>query len=360
MVTSEPKARPNSVREGIVFEQFSHAIRAPNHEPLEHYQSKASTVASGTSILGLRSEHSSLEGADGGLFEDSYEVLRRLGGGANGEVFLVSSKKTGTHCAAKKFPIADRAMFEQELGILKLLRHPNLVLLSGAFVSCDDCFLVMEACSGGDLLSFVRARQASGAFGVALYEGPPSHVVALFSWQILKGIAYLHSNRIVHRDVKTENFLLATKCPPQRATIKLADFGESSRWEGTECRLTELVGTMGYVAPEVLKENGYNEKCDIWSAGCVCYLLFCGRLPMNVEEDASINEALSVKENTVIDYNSGSWSSHPKRARDHIKRMLVKEPELRSCAAEVLHDPWMLSCMEEGGGQPQCCSCAVS
>merc|ERR1719265_356308 len=124
----------------------------------------------------------------------------------------------------------------------------------------------MEFCAGGDLYKMIKGR-------VLFKLG--SEAVAVYLWQMLSGIAYLHHHQFVHRDIKAENYML--KDNSRDARLKLMDFGLSCRFEKGQM-MTAILGTAYCMAPEVL-EGSYNELCDIWSIGVTTYYMSVGYPP---------------------------------------------------------------------------------
>merc|ERR1719223_640895 len=105
--------------------------------------------------------------------------------------------------------------------------------------------------------------------------------------QVLRGVYYMHSKRICHRDLKPENFLLTSRTPLDKVGIKIIDFGISSNFPAEGQDLKSYVGSVYYVAPEVLKSK-YNELADLWSFGVITYVVLCGAPPFGGDEDAEI------------------------------------------------------------------------
>lgn len=148
-----------------------------------------------------------------------------------------------------------------ERDLLEDLSHPHIVRLEGSFLSSGSLVLVLESLLGGDLSAYI------------LSQGPllESQAQAL-SAQTLHAAAYLHALDIVHRDLKAENFVFST---PEHKLLKLIDFGEATVQGGTP--LTDLVGTRGYMAPEVASGCAYSHKCDLWSLGVIAFFLLTRR-----------------------------------------------------------------------------------
>ena len=151
--------------------------------------------------------------------------------------------------------------------------HPNIVKLYEVFEDSAYLYLVMELCRGGHLC------------GLILNGKPFTETqVATTMRQILRAVAYLHSNCICHRDLKPENCLLTSGSIGSN-NLRVVDFGVSCNFNPGE-KLTKQVGTMNYMAPEVLKEapREYDNSCDIWSCGAIMYFLFSGELAFSGNE----------------------------------------------------------------------------
>ena len=152
--------------------------------------------------------------------------------------------------------------------------------------------------------------------------------------QLMSAICYCHQNRIVHRDLKPENILLEDK-NRDHPVIKLIDWG-GARYFSKHKKMSKVNGTPYYIAPEVLNEV-YDEKCDIWSAGVIFYILLCGYPPFNGESDKEIMEAVKKGE---FDFPEEEWDVITEEGKDLIKKMLTYDPKKRLSANQVLSHPW--------------------
>jgi serine/threonine protein kinase len=164
-----------------------------------------------------------------------------------------------------------------EVGILlRLNRHPNVVKLFETFETGRHILLVMELCAGGDLLNYVRKRKKLDE-DIAKY---------LFK-QIIEGLGYLHSKSILHRDIKLDNILLDGK-----GQVKIADFGVSKLVKPNEI-MREQCGTPAYIAPEIIKDQGYTGfKADLWSAGVVLYAMLYGTVPFKANNMPDLHKLI--------------------------------------------------------------------
>ena len=147
----------------------------------------------------------------------------------------------------------------------------------------------------------------------------------------MSAIAYCHTNNICHRDLKPENILYESKS--EKSLIKVIDFGLSAFRHSDFMKIR--VGTAYYIAPEVIKGK-YNEKCDIWSAGVILYILLSGSPPFNGPNDNEIYAKISKMKYT---FPEKKWKNISKEAIDLIKSMLCEE-EKRPSAMTVLENPW--------------------
>lgn len=203
-----------------------------------------------------------------------------LGRGAFGKVNLGMQKLTRKLVAIKSINqeyLTDdkqRMKIMHEVGILLRLRHPSVVKLYETFETKRHIMLVMELCAGGDLLNFVRKRK----------KCEESLAKILFK-QIIEGIGYIHSKSILHRDIKLDNILLDGK-----GLVKIADFGVSKTVKPGEI-MYEQSGTPAYIAPEIIKNEGYRGfRADLWSAGVVLFALLFGTVPFKANNMKDLHQ----------------------------------------------------------------------
>eukprot|EP00440_Ansanella_granifera_P035819 gb/GFBE01038854.1/.p1 GENE.gb/GFBE01038854.1/~~gb/GFBE01038854.1/.p1 ORF type:complete len:474 (+),score=166.71 gb/GFBE01038854.1/:1-1422(+) len=278
--------------------------------------------------------HSFCQKNDGKL-SDFYNCEKKvMGEGSYGAVTKGIHRDTGAVRAVKaidKSKISDDSRFRDEMNIQAALDHPNIVKLYEVFEDGRNYYLVMELCSGGELFDRI-VEEAEKHDGSAFGEQD----AATYMTQILGAMSYLHSHNFVHRDIKPENFLMQNK--DQKAEIKVIDFGLAKNFNvGSSDVMKTKAGTPYYVAPEVL-QGKYNEKCDIWSCGVICYILLCGYPPFYGDSD---NEILKKVKSGKFDFPEEDWGSVSDVGKDFICKMLTKDPARRPSAAEMLEHPWI-------------------
>ena len=152
--------------------------------------------------------------------------------------------------------------------------------------------------------------------------------------QILSALAYCHANKIVHRDMKPENLLMATS--DKDAKVKVIDFGTSKIF--SEEKMTGLIGTPFYIAPEVLKYS-YTEKCDIWSCGVILYVLLSGTQPFMGRTCFEIME--KIKRGVYVTAGR-RWAEISDKAKELLRWMLTFDPTKRCSAMDALNHPWVV------------------
>ena len=272
-----------------------------------------------------------------GNLTDKYEKIKELGSGSYGKVFRIKNKLTDQICACKelaKKKIADIDKFNIEISIMSKCDHPSIIKLYEIYEDERHIDLVMEECTGGELFDRILSRIESGN----LYS--EKQAANIFK-QMMSAICYCHSQGISHRDLKPENILFLTK--DEDSPIKVIDFGLSKIFGDNNIKKKQIkknmqtrVGTAYYVSPEVLKGD-YDEKCDIWSAGVILYILLSGDPPFNGENDNDIYRAISKKKYSFPDKE---WKNISDDAKDLIKHMLC-EPDVRYTAQQVLNHKWV-------------------
>ena len=218
--------------------------------------------------------------------------------------------------------VTDRAFvteLKNEIDILKQLDHPHIVRAIETFEHRNQIFIVMELCSGGDLYS---------------RDPYTEEEAARICSSILSAIAYMHSKNVIHRDLKYENILFVNDSP--KAEVKLIDFGLSKIY-GDNTQLTEGVGTIYTMAPEVLKGN-YSDKADVWSIGVIAYMLLSSQMPFFGRKRRQIVEQVL---NCQFDFRGRRWKRISDQAKSFVEDLLVLDPEERGDAQSLLGHTWL-------------------
>ncbi|NWT89542.1 KCC1G kinase, partial [Lanius ludovicianus] len=256
----------------------------------------------------------------------TFIFMEALGSGAFSEVFLVKQKSTGKLFALKcikKSPLNRDSSLENEIAVLKKIKHENIVTLEDIYESTTHFYLVMQLVSGGELFDRILER--------GVYTEKDASLVI---HQVLTAVKYLHENGIVHRDLKPENLLYLT--PEENSKIMITDFGLSKMEQNGI--MSTACGTPGYVAPEVLAQKPYSKAVDCWSIGVITYILLCGYPPFYEETESKLFE--KIKEG-YYEFESPFWDDISESAKDFIRHLLEKNPSARFTCEEALRHPWI-------------------
>ncbi|NXH74605.1 KCC1G kinase, partial [Hydrobates tethys] len=256
----------------------------------------------------------------------TFIFMEALGSGAFSEVFLVKQRSTGKLFALKcikKSPLTRDSSLENEIAVLKKIKHENIVTLEDIYESTTHFYLVMQLVSGGELFDRILER--------GVYTEKDASVVI---HQVLTAVKYLHENGIVHRDLKPENLLYLT--PEENSKIMITDFGLSKMEQNGI--MSTACGTPGYVAPEVLAQKPYSKAVDCWSIGVITYILLCGYPPFYEETESKLFE--KIKEG-YYEFESPFWDDISESAKDFIRHLLEKNPNKRFTCEEALRHPWI-------------------
>ena len=236
-----------------------------------------------------------------------FEIIKELGCGSFGRVFLARHKKTKVQYAIKaidkknKTNIEEKPYFRRELEVMYKIHHPNVVKLFGHFEDNHYCYFIQLA----------------------------TKVVASIIKDVISATYFLHNMNppIIHRDIKPENVLLN-----DGIVAKLTDFGWSNYIEEEKERKT-VCGTPIYLAPEIIKEKGHDEKVDIWCIGVLLFELMTGSIPFQGKDIESLkNNILHLKINWPKEMN--------KDAKDLITKILKLDPSERISLEEMLEHPF--------------------
>ncbi|KAL2137288.1 hypothetical protein VTI74DRAFT_5019 [Chaetomium olivicolor] len=299
---------------------------------------------------------------------ERWQLIEKMGDGAFSNVYRARDREGNAGEVAikvvRKFEMnsMQRANILKEVQIMRQIDHPNIIKLIDFSESRQYYYIILELAPGGELFhQIVRLTYFS--------EDLSRHVIT----QVAKALEYLHEERgIVHRDIKPENILfnpipfIPSKNPKPKqpgdedkvdegefikgvgsggiGQIKIADFGLSKIvWDNqtmTPC------GTVGYTAPEIVKDERYSKSVDMWALGCVLYTLLCGFPPFYDESIEVLTEKVAKGQYTFL---SPWWDDISKSAQDLISHLLCVDPEKRYTIREFLAHPWI----RESGPTPR-------
>ena len=261
-----------------------------------------------------------------------YITQKLLGVGTYGQVFLVQNKYTKEYFAMKEIPktsedlLSDNEIMD-EIEILKNLDHPDIVRITEFYNTENSYYLINEYCKYGELYEQVKN------------EFSETQIAVMFR-QILSGIAYLHSNNIIHRDLKLENILIndiekSITTNEDLFLVKIIDFGTAKIFDNNKMPRA-IVGSIYYIAPEVILKK-YGKECDMWSLGVILYMFIVGHAPFDGRSNRDIME--KIKGGKYLK-NEKRWKKASNEVKDLINKLLVLEPEKRLTAFEALRHPW--------------------
>ncbi|RLN52543.1 hypothetical protein BBJ29_005743 [Phytophthora kernoviae] len=255
-----------------------------------------------------------------------FDFCSTIGTGHFGCVKHAVSKKSGKEWAVKVVKLSnevDKDALRNEINILKRLHHPQIVRVIGSYEDKEHMYMIMQLCKGKELYEHVYQD------GRKFSEDDVRKIIRA----LLRALAFLHSNFITHRDLKLENLLLENADNP--GSLRLCDFGLSTRFKRGE-KLAKSLGTIDYVAPEVL-DGDYNEKCDLWSVGVLCFELLTGVSPFHA---ATIDETMGNIYDGALIFENDVWSKFTPNAILFIKSLVKENVDQRLSAEQALNHKW--------------------
>lgn len=268
-----------------------------------------------------------------------YKRHEELGRGGFATVYRVTEQSAGKEYALKVVPkerITKPKAIEKmksEIAIQASLNHPNVLRSYASFEDAVNYYIVIELCPGHSVRDLVRKNGHL-----------PESEASKITHEVLEGLSYLHDNRVIHRDLKLENFLLGSD-----GKIKIADFGLSAKLDYDDEKKFTVCGTPNYLSPEILTSasKGHSYEVDIWAIGVCVYAMLIGRPPFETARTKLTYEHIK-----ACSYHFPAEPHISSQAKDFIQSTLQLKPELRPNAQELLIHPFIQSRDSQELSQP--------
>lgn len=237
------------------------------------------------------------------------------------------NKKTGEDYAVKTVLKMKRKIgrCSNEISILRMMDHPNIVKLHETFEDDRAVRLVMELCFGGELSDrIIQEQDFSEAKAATVLK------------QIFSAVDCLHSQQVCHRDIKPENLLFKDRKPIGQSVLKLLDFDQSKEFKDNKFMRTR-VGNYLYSSPQVLSGK-YDHSCDLWSCGVIMHVLLVGYPPFYGESEADVIQRIK---KGIGSLDAKDWSQVSDKAQELVKMLMKFNPRERCTAKQALDHEWL-------------------
>uniref|UniRef100_A0A8C6ULY7 Ribosomal protein S6 kinase n=1 Tax=Neogobius melanostomus TaxID=47308 RepID=A0A8C6ULY7_9GOBI len=259
---------------------------------------------------------------DAALGEGSFSICRRC-----------THKKTGQQFAVKIVSKRMEAQTQREIAALKLCDgHPNIVKLHEIYHDQLHTYLVLELLGGGELLERIRRKQHFS-------ETEASRIMR----KLVSAVSHMHDVGVVHRDLKPENLLFTDE--GENSEIKIIDFGFARLKPPDNQLLKTPCFTLQYAAPEILKYDGYDESCDLWSLGVILYTMLSGQVPFQCQEKSlthtSAEEIMKKIKQGDFSFQGEAWRNVSQQAKDLIQELLTVDPNKRIKMCGLRYNAWL-------------------
>lgn len=262
-----------------------------------------------------------------------YDIIQPIGQGGYGKIYLCTEKISKDKYALKLMSMTGKPAnkideMKNEIATLSKCRHPNIVRFHEGYIYKDKMWIFMEYLDGGCLTDLLE--QVGKPF--------PETAIQYVVYQTLVGLIYMHDNHIIHRDIKSDNLFLNSK-----AEIKLGDFGYAAQLTKERARRKSKVGTICWMAPEIIRGGQYTAKVDVWSLGIMILELILGQPPYLNMPQTKVLFLILTEPAPKVDRKC--WSDD---LADFVDLCLQKEELKRPNARDLLLHPFIKSIDIEG------------
>ncbi|XP_072277567.1 ribosomal protein S6 kinase alpha-1 isoform X4 [Pyxicephalus adspersus] len=262
-------------------------------------------------------------------FTDVYTLRETIGVGSYSVCKRCVHKGTNMEYAVKIIDKSKRDPSEEIEILRRYGQHPNVITLKDVYEEGNSVYVVTELMRGGELLDRILRQK--------FFSEREACAVLL---TICKTVEYLHSQGVVHRDLKPSNILYVDESGNPES-IRICDFGFAKQLRAENGLLMTPCYTANFVAPEVLKRQGYDEGCDIWSLGILLYTMLAGYTPFANGPEDTPDEILLRIGSGKFTLKGGNWNTVSESAKDLVSRMLHVDPHRRLTARQVLQHEWI-------------------
>uniref|UniRef100_A0A8C6VVG3 Ribosomal protein S6 kinase n=1 Tax=Nothobranchius furzeri TaxID=105023 RepID=A0A8C6VVG3_NOTFU len=259
---------------------------------------------------------------DGALGEGSFSICRRC-----------THRKSGQAFAVKIVSKRMEAQTQREIAALKLCDgHPNIVKLHEIYHDQLHTYLVLELLGGGELLERIRREQHFS-------ETEASRIMR----KLVSAVSHMHDVGVVHRDLKPENLLFTDES--ENSEIKIIDYGFARLKPPDNQLLKTPCFTLQYAAPEILKYDGYDESCDLWSLGVILYTMLSGQVPFQCQEKSlthtSAEDIMKKIKHGDFSFEGEAWRNVSQQAKELIQELLTVDPNKRIKMCGLRYNAWL-------------------
>jgi serine/threonine protein kinase len=265
-----------------------------------------------------------------------YEKKNKLGEGTSAVVRRCIEKRTGKTFAVKIVRTRDEEIIfhlKNEFRNLRDLKNEHIIEVYKLLIDHDSgyVYLLMEFFEGVEMFKHIQ--------NIGIYSEEVAKQLAL---QLFKGIKFLHSHGVVHRDLKPNNLLVSKDNVLKITDFNVAKFFDSQYKDATtlgkhKFKMYTYTGTLAFSAPEIFDSNEYTEMVDMWSAGCVLYTMLCGYQPFYHEY---VNELTELIKTGVFQMEKEPWENISVEAKDLIAGLIVVDPDQRQSPEDALSHAW--------------------
>mmetsp|Transcript_52806 Transcript_52806/g.115198 ORF Transcript_52806/g.115198 Transcript_52806/m.115198 type:complete len:334 (-) Transcript_52806:61-1062(-) len=278
-----------------------------------------------------RSEDSSSDATSlsAALISKSYQLHEQIGEGSSGRVYRGLRTSDQMEVALKCLEAKDKEVVQcrkQEFEVLHQLEHPNIVQALD-FLTCSKLAVVVLSYNDGSTLDVAVRRAENGYFSEAQSQ--------LLFLQLMQAVEYMHSKRVIHRDIKAENLFISTDA----LTLQVGDFNTAKALlDGGSLTMT---GTMEYAAPEVLEGESPSEQQDVWSSGLCLHIMMTGSLPRRLHSYQTLAAFREAVQSKPIDWGRKQWRSTSENCKDTITKCMAVKKANRPFAPSILRLSWL-------------------